>query len=189
MKGVGLFVEENLQEIVSRFHASVERELGFEEPALKLAAPILLSDLARHFRQGSTQPEPWRRAMVLVFSQPPGGIRGLVREVGLLRRCLWETLALRHCPVPGDERRAIDQQLDEALAFAAERWASLVRLLSPDVARVNLGLSAPSAPPPIPSAPQRRPPPPLPQRRNTLREEGEQASPATQRNPRGELPD
>jgi hypothetical protein len=42
MMGVGLLIEENLQEILSRFHTKVTGELNFEEPSLHMAAPVLL---------------------------------------------------------------------------------------------------------------------------------------------------
>ncbi|MFN7132470.1 MAG: hypothetical protein ACK4N5_10330, partial [Myxococcales bacterium] len=40
--GVGMYIEENLQEIVGRFHAAVAEQLQFGEPSLQLAVPILL---------------------------------------------------------------------------------------------------------------------------------------------------
>jgi len=170
MIGVGLYIEENLQEILARFHTAVTHELKVREPALRLAAPILLQDLARAFRGEQCGAEPWSRAVMLVMSQPEGGIRGLVREFGLLRRALWETLSERGHAVVAQERRTVDWMLDEALALSTERWAQLVRLLpakrdrQPDV---HPHPSSPAQPrggtPPLP--PRRRSvPPPLPPR-------------------------
>lgn len=162
MVGVGLYIEENTQEILSRFQAAVTRELGFDEPSLRLAAPILLQEIGRALRRGVTAgAEPWKRSALLIVSQPAGGIRGLLREFALLRRSMWETLATRGHAVPGDERRQVDMIIDEALAYAAERWAGLVRVLpqaslgaAPRGARPPLSRSgaAAGAPPPLPKA-------------------------------------
>lgn len=152
MKGIGLYVEENAQEIISRFFATAAGELGHLEPALKLAAPILLQDLARAARRGVVEAEPWRRAVLLVVSQPEGGVRGLVREFGLLRRAVWESMTDRGHAVPSQERRWLDRQLDEAAAFAAERWAAMARILTPTAVRARR--DAPSRePPPLPCPP------------------------------------
>ncbi len=130
--GVGLWIEENLQEILSRFHTKVTSELNFEEPSLHMAAPVLLHDLARAARSTISPPEPWHRGVVLVLSQPQGGIRGLLQEFSLLRLSLWETISLRHHAFTGAERRQIDRYLDEAMAAAAERWAKMVRIIGPN---------------------------------------------------------
>jgi hypothetical protein len=169
MIGVGLYIEENSQEILGRFHAAVERELQFQEAALRLAAPILLHDIARAMRRSTPSVEPWRRAVLLVLSQPEGGVRGLVREFGLLRQAIWDTLAARGHAVPSAQRRQVERLLDEALASAAERWAGLVRLLpirERHAAR-NVSRTEPAAPPHPPPARAGRPtarPPPLPRR-------------------------
>ncbi len=166
--GVGLYIEENTQEILGRYHGAVKEQLGFSEASLQLAAPILLRDLARAMRSEERPDTPWRRAVLLVLSQPEGGVRGLVREFALLRRALWDTLAARAKPVTFDERSAIDLYLDEATAFACERWASLVRAGGPPVESDTI-LRPPQArqtarkqgPPPLP---RRNGPPPLPGR-------------------------
>jgi hypothetical protein len=175
MRGVGLCIEENLQEILGRFHAAVPRELGFREPALRLAAPILLQDLGRVMRHGKEEQYPWRRAVVLVLSQPEGGVRGLLREFALLRQALWETVSARNHAVPGKERRQVDRLLDEAAADAAERWAHMARLLPAPRLRERRAEEVRSAkappalktlargPSPLPQArPPRVTPPPLP---------------------------
>lgn len=160
MVGVGLYIEENLQEILSRFHAAVTRELGFDEASLRLAAPILLQEIARSLRRGERRAEPWRRAVLLVVSQPEGGIRGLLREYALLRRSLWETLATRGHAFPSEERRLVDGMLDETLAQSAERWASLVRVLPPSWRRTEDSAGRTVAPsPPRALHPGDRPPP------------------------------
>ena len=154
MMGVGLYVEECLQEIVGRFLSAVTAELKYQEASLRLAAPILLRDLARSLRSAAPPPEPWMRAMTLVLSQPAGGVRGLVREFGLLRAALWDTLAERGHAVPSAERRAVDHFLDEAAAAAADRWASYARLLVPTALRDRPSPPArpsPLRPPPLPT--------------------------------------
>ncbi len=185
MMGVGLHIEDSAQEIVARFHAAVRRELHFEQSALQLAAPLLLRDLARSMRNiASSTPkdrlaraaepeddsgrgpsaEPWHRAALLVLSHPEGGIRGLVREFATLRRSLWEVLAAQRHFFSAEERRRVDSMLDEALAFAAERWAATVRLSptattrrAPDSSkrtpeRRRALPPPPARPPPLPSA-------------------------------------
>lgn len=140
--GVGFYIEESLHEVVGRFHAAVQRELLFGEPALRLAAPVLLRDIARAMKSAAPPPEPWQRGVVLVLSQPQGGIKGLIREFALLRRSLWETLSPRHA-IPAQERQEVERCLDEALAAAADRWASMVRLMTPGSARaVNAPVAA-----------------------------------------------
>ncbi|MFN7133288.1 MAG: hypothetical protein ACK4N5_14515, partial [Myxococcales bacterium] len=100
---------------------------------------------------------------MLVRSQPQGGVRGLVREFALLRRAIWDTLAAARRPVTPDERATIDLYLDEAVAFACERWASLVRVGTPAPAETaSLRVPQPlrrERPPPLP---RRDVPPPLP---------------------------
>lgn len=170
MMGVGLYIEESLQEIVGRFHARVREELHFSESALRLAAPILLRDIARAMRSAAPLADPWQRSIVLVLSQPEGGIRGLVREFSLLRRILWETLGTRGHAVPSEERRAVESYLDEALASAAERWANMVRLMMPSPRAPSLERELhprpPQPPPSLPAPPpighDPRRPPPLP---------------------------
>jgi hypothetical protein len=152
MMGAGLYIEECLQEIVGRFLSAVTAELQFQEPSLRLAAPILLRDLARSLRSAAPPPEPWQRGVTLVLSQPAGGVRGLVREFGLLRTALWDTLAARGHAVPSPERRAVDRFLDEAAAAAADRWAGYSRLLVPTALR-DRPTATPAPPSPI------RPPP------------------------------
>ena len=149
MLGVGFYLEENRQEILGRF-VEAAQAFGSGQPALSLAAPVLLQDLARAMRSEAPPSEPWKRSMMLVASQPPGGLRGLVREFGALRRAIWEAFSARGHPVPAAERRAVDAVLDEALACAAERWATMVRLFTP---------RTPEATPVRPT------PPPLPRRR------------------------
>ncbi|MGC4122386.1 MAG: hypothetical protein QM765_48955 [Myxococcales bacterium] len=152
MMGAGLYVEECLQEIVGRFLSAVTAELKFQEASLRLAAPILLRDLARSLRSPAPAPEPWLRSMTLVLSQPAGGVRGLMLEFGLLRAALWDTLAARGHAVPSIERRAVDRFLDEAAASAADRWATYARLLVPTSMRERPAspVPPPVRPPPLP---------------------------------------
>lgn len=166
--GAGLYIEENTQEILGRYHGAVREQLGFSEATLQLCAPILLRDLARAMRSDERPEAPWRRAVLLVLSQPEGGVRGLVREFALLRRAIWDTLAARNRPITFDERSAIDLYLDEAAAYACERWASLVRAGNPPIESDTV-LRPPQPkrtvrkdrPPPLP---RREAPPPLPDR-------------------------
>jgi len=175
MMGVGFYVEQSLHEILGRFHDAVKHELKFEEPTLRLAAPILLRDIARAMKSRSPPPEPWRRGILLVLSQPEGGIKGLVREFSLLRRAVWDTLAARRHALPGGERRTLEGHLDEALAAAAERWADLVRLLDPVPLRIAPATSEPVAPGPA----QIPRPPPLPARTADAPEPSPKKKPAT----------
>ncbi len=160
MMGAGLYVEECLQEIVGRFLSAVAAELGFQEASLRLAAPILLRDLARSLRSEAPPPEGWARGVTLVLSQPAGGVKGLLREFGLLRAALWDTLSARGHAVPSAERRAVDRYLDEAAAAAADRWAVYARLLVPTSLRER-PVAAPG-PGPEPGGPGRTRPPPIP---------------------------
>jgi hypothetical protein len=146
--GVGFYLEEHRQEILARFRHGAEAELGVTEPALVHAAPVLLHDVSRGVRLRRSPGALGRRAVLLILSQPPGGLRGLIREFGVLRRAIWETLAVRGHAVPHVERQAVDRSLDDALADAGERWAAMARVFAKPTGPGQ-------HPPPLPRVPPR----------------------------------
>jgi hypothetical protein len=124
---VALLIEEQRGEIVAAWRHEVERELG-GEPSLAFAVGPLLREMALALR-GDAPPllaarpaEPaaaGARSVVLVRSGASPG--RLAREFRLLHRALWQALRQAGAVVGGEERRAADEWLDEALAVAVER--------------------------------------------------------------------
>lgn len=157
---VGLLIEEQRSEIAVSWRATVERELG-GEPAIGFAVGPLLREMALALR-GDVPPsrmrsgeEALQRCAVLVRSGAQGA--RVAREFKLLHRAIWDTLRAAGRIVAADERRAVDEWLDEALASCLER-IERVR------ARVEFLERAPApASRPAPATPQR--PPPLPAER------------------------
>jgi hypothetical protein len=161
---VGLLIEEQRGEIAGTWRRIVEDELG-ADPAIGFAVGPLLREMALALRgeehrsaRTSTRADGdsgVQRCAVLVRSgaQPAR----VAREFKLLHRAIWDTLRGAGRIVAADERRAVDEWLDEALASALER---LERVR----ARVELLESGASAPfvsaSRVATMPQR--PPPLP---------------------------
>lgn len=124
---VALLMEEQRGEIVAAWRREVERELG-GEPALAFAVGPLLREMALALRGDAPALLPARpadsaaagaRSAVLVRSGASPG--RLAREFRLLHRALWQALKQAGAVVGGEERRAADEWLDEALAVAVER--------------------------------------------------------------------
>ncbi len=153
--GLGLLLEEQRGEIVSRWRAAVERELSVKEAALAFAVTPLLREMSLALgRRGdaSRSRDAWTRCAVLVRSNAAPA--QLAREVKLLHRCMWEALRTRDVPVTHSERLAADEWLDEALAEGLER-----------LERVRLRLASFEREPVIVPPRRERPrPPPLPTR-------------------------
>lgn len=155
---VGLLIEEQRSEIASAWRAAVERELG-GEPAIGFAVGPLLREMALALRGDSPASRPrsgedaLQRCAVLVRSGAPGA--RVAREFKLLHRAVWDTLKAAGRIVAADERRAVDEWLDEALASSLDR-IERVR------ARVDLLERAPAVVPPRPASPVSHRPPPLP---------------------------
>ncbi len=155
---VGLLIEEQRSEISSAWRGTVEHELG-GEPAIGFAVGPLLREMALALR-GDAPPSRVRsiedglqRCAVLVRSGAQGA--RVAREFKLLHRAVWDTLRASGRIIAADERRAVDEWLDEALAASLERL-DRVR------ARVELLERAPSAAPAARPAPVAQRPPPLP---------------------------
>jgi hypothetical protein len=170
---VGLLIEEQRSEIAAAWRGSVERELG-GEPAIGFAVGPLLREMALALR-GDVPPSRLRssedalqRCAVLVRSGAQGG--RVAREFKLLHRAIWDTLRAAGRIVAADERRAVDEWLDEALASCLdrlERVRARVELLERAPAVVPAARPAPATPerpPPLPAARAHAParPPPLP---------------------------
>ena len=176
---VGLLVEEQRGEVAAAWKRAVERELG-GEPALAFAVGPLLREMglalradAPSSRRGGEAPEadaPLRSAVLVRSGAPPARV---AREFKLLHRVLWETLRAAGAIVAGEERRAADEWLDEALAAALDRLDRVrmrIDLLErepgePAEPRPARAASAPPArplpvrPPPLPRPGAARPPP------------------------------
>ena len=123
---VGLLVEEQRGEVAAAWKRAVERELG-GEPALAFAVGPLLREMALALRadapssrggDATTPDAPLRSAVLVRSGAPPARV---AREFKLLHRVLWETLRAAGAIVAGEERRAADEWLDEALAAALDR--------------------------------------------------------------------
>lgn len=152
---VGLLVEEHRGEIASTWRANVERELG-GEATIGFAVGPLLREMSLALRceapaRHAPREEGLQRCAVLVRSS--GHAPRVAREFKLLRRAVWDVLRAAGRIVAADERRAVDEWLDEGLATSLER---LERVR----ARMDLLDRAPTV---IPSA--RMIPPPLPRLR------------------------
>lgn len=159
---VGLLLEEQRGDVTAAWRGLVERELG-GDPALGFAVAPMLREMALALR-GDGSPSRARpgdgreRCAVLVRSgAPPSRV---AREFKLLHRAIWDVLRAAGRIVGGDERRALDEWLDEALATALERIERVrmrMDLLEHGPALVPARTTSLAAPaPPSPSA---RPPP------------------------------
>jgi hypothetical protein len=170
---VGLLIEEQRSEIASAWRAAVERELG-GEPAIGFAVGPLLREMALALRADAPAFRPrsgedaLQRCAVLVRSGAQGA--RVAREFKLLHRAVWDTLKAAGRIVAADERRAVDEWLDEALASSLdrlERVRARVDLLERAPSVVPAARPAPAVshrPPPLPAARSREAarPPPLP---------------------------
>lgn len=169
---VGLLVEEQRGEVAASWKRSVERELG-GDPALGFAVAPLLREMSIALR-GNVPPTrapvdgPPRSAVLVRSAASPARV---AREFKLLHRALWETLRAGGHVVSGDERRAADEWLDEALAAALDRLDRVrmrIDLLErgPEVvpsARAPAPVTVAARPPPLPrDRPTLQRPPPLP---------------------------
>jgi hypothetical protein len=165
--GVGLLVEEQRGDVAAAWKRAVDEELG-GEPALAFAVGPLLREMGLALRDdGSRRPDPARthegalRSAVLVRSgASPARV---AREFKLLHRALWDTLRAAGRAIGGDERRAADEWLDEALAAALDRLER-VRTRAELLDRPpTVAAHAPAMrPPPLPAVRARAAPPPLP---------------------------
>ena len=162
---VGLLIEEQRSEIASAWRAAVERELG-GEPAIGFAVGPLLREMALALRADAPAFRPrsgedaLQRCAVLVRSGAQGA--RVAREFKLLHRAVWDTLKAAGRIVAADERRAVDEWLDEALASSLdrlERVRARVDLLERAPSVVPAARPAPAVshrPPPLPAAPLAR---------------------------------
>lgn len=162
---VGLLIEEHRVEIHEAWTEAIRAELP-GEPALEFAAGPLLRELSLGLRGdvhrlGGPRPDPQGRCAVLIRSAASAS--RVAREFKLLHRVLWQTLRDAGRVVAGDERRAADEWLHEALAAALERLErirSRMELLehppviAPGRAALPSGPRPPSGqrPPPLPWA-------------------------------------
>ncbi len=163
---MGLLIEEHRSEIAAAWRSNVERELG-GEAAIGFAAGPLLRELALALRADAPpsrarSADGLERCAVLVRS----GARAarIAREFKLLHRAVWDVLRGSGRIVGADERRAVDEWLDEALAAALdrlERVRARVDLLerTPAVIPAPRAGSPSRTPPPLPRARAARPPP------------------------------
>ncbi|BDG07147.1 hypothetical protein [Anaeromyxobacter paludicola] len=123
--GLGLSIDERRAEVQAAWRRAVTSELGPSEPALGFAVGPLLRELALSLRgdlPGLAEGSPGEaiaRCAVLVRSGA-SPVR-LAREVKHLRRALWDALRPHGHPAAPEERRAVDEWLDDALAGALER--------------------------------------------------------------------
>ncbi len=154
---VGLLVEEHRGEIASTWRTMLERELG-GEPAIGFAVGPLLREMSLALRleapPGPRVPreEGLQRCAVLVRSTAHAP--RVVREFKLLRRALWDVLRASGRIVAADERRAVDEWLDEGLATSLDR-----------LERVRARVDLLDRPPVIAAARPAATPPPLPRAR------------------------
>lgn len=168
---VGLLIEEHRSEMASAWRGSAERELG-GEPAIGFAVGPLLREMALALRGDGSRvrsgEDALHRCAVLVRSGAQGA--RVAREFKLLHRAVWDTLRAAGRIVAADERRAVDEWLDEALAASLDRLDRVrarVDLLerTPAVVPARPTPAAASRPPPLPAGGRPRPaarPPPLP---------------------------
>jgi hypothetical protein len=167
---VGLLVEEHRSEVVASWKASVERELG-GEPAIGFAVGPLLREMALALRaagppaQGRAEDGQQRCAVLIRSGAQPGRT---AREFKLLHRAVWDTLRAAGRIVGAEERRAVDEWLDDALAASLDRLdrmrarTELLDRPAPAVTRAKPEAAAPQRPPPLPRARPAATPPPLP---------------------------
>ncbi len=165
---VGLLVEEQRGEIAAAWRRAADEELG-GELAIGYAVPPLLREMGRSLRSDASPPgahdERLLRSAILVRSgASPARI---AREFKLLHRAVWDVLRAAGRIVPADERRAVDEWLDDALAAALDRVDRVrmrIDLLDHGAATVQRSRTpaASQRPPPLPRSMPRSVPPPLP---------------------------
>jgi hypothetical protein len=175
---VGLLVEEYRSEIAAAWRGSVERELG-GDMAIGFAVGPLLREMSLALRDsplrghsgageasagGVPREEGLQRCAVLVRSGSPGA--RVAREFKLLHRAVWDVLRASARIVGADDRRAVDEWLDEALAASLDRLDRVrTRLDLLERAPAVVSPAAPAAsgtPPPLPRTRPAVRPPPLP---------------------------
>jgi len=175
---VGLLIEEHRSEVAAAWKGSLERELG-GDPAIGFAVGPLLREMSLALRDvpGRARPGPGdgrsgvpredglQRCAVLVRSGSPGA--RVAREFKLLHRAVWDVLRAAGRIVAADERRAVDEWLDEALAASLDRLERVRARF--DVLERTPAVTAPArpaaalTPPPLPwTRPAQQRPPPLP---------------------------
>jgi len=122
---LGLSIDERRTEVQAAWRRAVAAELGPSDPALGFAVGPLLRELTLSLRGdlsgagGERAAEAVARCAVLV--RAAASPVQLAREAKLLRRALWQTLRPLGHPASPEERRTVDEWLDEALAGALER--------------------------------------------------------------------
>jgi hypothetical protein len=173
---VGLLIEEHRSEIAAAWKGSLERELG-GDPAIGFAVGPLLREMSLALRDVPARARPGsgdgrgvvpredglQRCAVLVRSGSPGA--RVAREFKLLHRAVWDVLRAAGRIVAADERRAVDEWLDEALAASLdrlERVRARFDVLERTPAVTAPARSAAMTPPPLPRARPAQRPPPLP---------------------------
>jgi hypothetical protein len=110
---------------------------------------------------GVPREEGLQRCAVLVRSASPGA--RVAREFKLLHRAVWDVLRASARIVGADDRRAVDEWLDEALAASLERLDRVrARLDLLERAPAVVAPAASVTPPPLPRARPASRPPPLP---------------------------
>lgn len=121
---VGLLLEEQRGEIASRWKQLVEAELGGEAaigyavaPLLREMALALRGDVPLRPRAGGGDGASRCAVLVRSTAQPAR----VAREFKHVHRAVWDVLRSEGHVVAPDERRAVDEWLDEALAAALER--------------------------------------------------------------------
>jgi hypothetical protein len=158
--GLGLSIDERRTDVQAAWRRAVAAELGPSDPALGFAVGPLLRELALSLRgdlptgrEGSAEAVA-RLAVLVRASASPAQ---LARETKLLRRALWEALRPLGHPAFPEERRVVDEWLDEALAGALERVERArargqARLSAPVIVPARAGPAAPAADDDLPFA-------------------------------------
>jgi hypothetical protein len=125
--GMGLWVEEHREELADAWRKAVaEGDGSGREPGLGFALAPLLRQMALELRgegeaHRAARPagEGMGRCAVLVRSSAEPA--QLAREFKLLRRVIWDATRSEGNPVGQDERRAVDEWLDDALVTSLGR--------------------------------------------------------------------
>jgi hypothetical protein len=156
---VGLLIEEHRVEIQEAWVEAVRSGLG-GEPALEFAVGPILRELSLALRgdghrPGGPRPDPHARCAVLVRSAATP-VR-CAREFKLLHRAVWDTLRGAGRVVAADERRALDEWLDDALAAALERLDRIRARI--ELVERGPEIVGPAAPPQHPRPASQKPPP------------------------------
>jgi hypothetical protein len=125
--GMGLWVEEHREELAVAWRKAVaEGDGSGREPGLTFALAPLLRQMALELRGEAeahrvARPggEGMGRCAVLVRSSAEPA--QLAREFKLLRRVIWDAARSEGNPVGQDDRRAVDEWIDDALVMALGR--------------------------------------------------------------------